>query len=562
MSREKLTKQVITAAGKHPYLLALVLCLFLDPFFFGSLGNIPNNALTLESFMVLGAAAFFGYRRYRAGAMDKVRLGIFLAAAAGADYFALKLYSQSEVKGLWYLAGGCVLLLILYYFADVKKFTRQMNSLLIIGLGFMMKLHYILVTSVYTRQHDVHEFGGESGHAAYMEYLLFNHSLPDFDPRERWQFVHPPLHHAISALWIHIHEDILQAGHNQARESLQMLTLFYAMCIIISAYKILRHFGLEGKALYIPLMIVSFHPAFIMFSGSINNDVLSVALSMGAVVSTLKWKEDPTLKNILKIALCVGLAMMTKVAAATVAPPIAMVFLVVFIKNFKEKGKALFGQFCAFGALCIPLGLWFGIRNLIKWKIPLTYVSEMSKDSLQYIGDKPFTERVTDFSAKQFASPFEQWARQDDAGVITGYNEYNPLVTLLKNSLFGEYINEGRFDRPYTVVFAYMLFWLNVAIVAAAVILMIYWCIKKHDMKHFFIAAFHLSLMVTFYKSSADYPFTCTMNFRYITPTVITGALFLGIAMAEDKRKIFSKAMTAAGSAFTLLTVLVFAALR
>lgn len=564
MNKEQITERTISSLAKHPYLWMLGLCLLIDPFFFGSVGNIPNNALMLECFGLFGAAVIFSFRRYDRGELSKPRLCVFMICILSAVLLGAISYTNSQNKAIWHFFGGCILIFTMYYFTYMKKFRGQLNSVLIIGLGFMIKLHYILVTSVYTRQHDVFSFDSTAGHAGYIEYLLQNHHLSDFDPRDRWQFVHPPLHHAISSLWIYLNENIFHVGHDPARESLQTLTLFYSMCIIVSAYKIFKCFGLNGRSLYIPLMIVSFHPAFILLSGSINNDVLSAALVMGAVVCTLEWYREQTLKNILKIALCIGLAMMAKISAATIAPPVALVFLIVFIRKFRTNGKSLFGQFCAFGTVCIPLGLWFGIRNYIKWKIPLTYVSEMDKNCEQYIGDRTLLQRITDFSAYQFSSPYEQWAWLDDTGKMHGYNEFNPLTTLLKNSIFGEFINEGCFTWTYTNTFARVLFWVNILLAGAALVLMLFFCIKKPNIPKLFFAAFHITIMVSFFKAAADYAFTCTMNFRYITPTVITGAVFIGMAASEDNIKnniIISKLLTVTSVLFSLMTALVYTAL-
>ena len=65
-------------------------------------------------------------------------------------------------------------------------------------LGIFIKLYYINYTETWERQHDVISFGADEGHAAYIEYILNNKSLPDFDPREKWGFFQPPLHHIIS----------------------------------------------------------------------------------------------------------------------------------------------------------------------------------------------------------------------------------------------------------------------------------------------------------------------------------------------------------------------------
>lgn len=529
MNRKNLTETIIKSISAHPYLFTLGICLLINPFFLGATYNIPSNALWIETFIITALIFIFGYYRYKTDSLNKSGFIIFTVSAVIADLSASSLYATSENKALWHFTGGYVILFILYCLADTKKYRTQLNSLLITGTGFFLKMYYVLQTSVYTRQHDLGSFGSDEGHAGYIEYLLFNHNIADFDVRDRWQFYHPPLHHAISALWIYINENILLTGRDPARESLQTLTLFYSMCIIISAYRILRYFKLNGKALYIPLIIISFHPAFTLLSGSINNDVLSVAFMLGAVITTLKWYENQTIKNILKIAVCIGLGMMTKLSAALIAPPVAVVFLIVFIKKIRTDGKKLFIQFCAFAGVCCPLGLWYGIRNYIRWKIPVTYVQELDKGMLQYIGNQSFLSRITDFSSEQFRSVFIQWAYEEN-GEVMGYNEYNPLVAILKNSLFeeGGFFPADSFMDKLSVIF-FIVSTIIALYAFIAMIVMFFRKCKINTTEKIFFAVFYLTMMINFYKMCHDYPFTCTMNFRYITPTIITGALFIGI---------------------------------
>lgn len=535
---ESCTQKFLQALGAHPYLSALLICLLINPFYLGSAENVPGNALMLEVLAVLAVGGAILLWLYRLGKLRKKT-----AIAADAVFLLLtglstKLYSQSERKGLWMLLGGCIILLVLFFLTrNQKQNQTQRTALLLMGISFFLKFYYVFYTSVYERQHDVSKFGGNKGHTGYIEYLLFHHSLPDFDPRERWQFYHPPLHHAISALWIDLSENLLGVGHDPARESLQTLTLFYAMVILITAYRILRHFKLQGMGLYAPLLLIAFHPSFTLFSGSINNDILSVAFIFGAVLCTLQWYDNPTMKGILKIALCVGLGMMTKMSAALVAVPIAVVFLVVLVQKLRRREWNILGQYGAFAAVCVPLGLWYPIRNLVRFDVPLTYVQELSTGLRQYIGDQSFSSRITDFSPKQFHSVFEQWLQQDGSG----YNEYNPMIALLKNALFGEYINESTLAyRQAAILLAEIFFWLNVLIAAGALVCMIVLCFRKcamNRMQKIFFVSFYLVMMVNFYYLAASSPFTCSMNFRYIMPTILIGALFFGMAVQELRQR-------------------------
>lgn len=555
---------LIRLAGSHPYLCTLAVCLLLNAFSFGAIWNVTSNGLFAGFCAVYAAAAYGVYCKYKSGVYRKKQAELLAAIYLAIDLAAAALYSRSENKGLWLIAGGCAAVMLFYSFAKTDRFRMQLDSLLIMGTGFFIKYGYVLYTSIYSRQHDVGYFGGEDSHAGYIDYLLNNHRLPDFDVREVWQFCHPPLHHGICALWIYISENIFGVDYDRSRESLQTLTLFYSMCIIITSYKILRHFGLSGKALYAPLLIIAFHPAFIMFSGSINNDVLAAAFTMGAIYCALKWYDSPTVKNILKIALCIGLGMMTKLSAAVAAIPVALIFLIVFIREFRRSGGKLLGQFCIFGAVCVPLALWFEIKNYILYRVPVTYVQEMDKSELQYIGDQSFLSRITDFSPKQFKSVFEQWIWNGDPP--QSYNEYNPIIAAMKNSLFGEYINESSFGQDKITVFiCTVFFWLSVLLAALCLILGVMSLFRRCRMSgihKLFFASFYITMMINFYKMSADYPFTCTMNFRYITPTVTVSALFMGIFMQSfEKSKggvTANKAITALSLAFAVLSSYIF----
>ena len=64
------------------------------------------------------------------------------------------------------------------------------------GMGFMVKLCYVLGTSISERQHDVSWFEPSKevtpGHLGYISYLCYNHHLYDGDYRQVFQYCHPP----------------------------------------------------------------------------------------------------------------------------------------------------------------------------------------------------------------------------------------------------------------------------------------------------------------------------------------------------------------------------------
>ena len=170
------------------------------------------------------------------------------------------------------------------------------------------------------------------------------------------------------------------------------------------------------------MAILCFHPTLILMAGSINNDILSALLMMAAALWTLRWYRAPSFGRILCIALCIGLAMMTKLSGALVAPAVAVVFLIKLIQSRKAPGR-LIGQYAAFGAAVFPLGLWWGVRNLLRFGTPITYVPMIADTDVQYIGHIPVLQRLFDFSPHQFSSVFMAWGNRN-----ADYFEYNPTI--------------------------------------------------------------------------------------------------------------------------------------
>ena len=554
MKEKRNITAVIKTLSAHPYLWAFVFCAVLNPFFFGSAENIPNNLLWIVTILAGGMLWLF-LRKHKEPQFRWYALSAGILWVTG-----MYCYSNSEHCSLWHFLGGCSILFLLYYFSDIQNCQRQANALLIMGTGFFLKLYYILETSVYTRQNDVEVFGEWDGHAGYMTYLIDNHHLCDTDVREYWQFAHPPLHHLLGAFWIELNETVFHAGYEASRESLQTLTLFYSMCIMITAYKILRHFSIDGRPLFIALGIINFHPAFILLSGAINNDVLSIAFMTGAMLTALQWYRNPTLRNILKTALCVGLGMMTKLSSALIAPPIALLFAVIFFKNLKSKWKDFLKQFSCFLAVCAPLGLWYPVRSWLKWNIPILYVHEVTDDVEQYLHHQKFLDRISDFSLYQFRDVFEQWLSFNDSGQPVGYNEFNPLIALLKTSVFGETLSQEFFaDVPFIYPVCTLFFWLNVLLAFLAFCFMLKACFTKcalQPTEKIFFLFFDFLMLANFYKMSADYPLVCTMNFRYLTPTVLIGAFFTALMLHSAELKKTGKIAISAVSVLSLLFML------
>ena len=546
--------------GRHPFLISFGLIFLLVPLCFGAQSNITDSAKMVWCLFGLAGpiAAMFVF--YSMDLISKKAFFICSGVLVIPWMLVSHAFIRSERASLWifgYMAGGA----FLYWYMTLgdKERSDKHNAFVIMVLSFSIKYCYVLYSSCYTRQNDVGSFDKDWGHAGYIEYLIQNKHFPDFCPTERWQFYHPPLHHTISACWIDFCENILGASRNHARESLQMLMLFYSVAAVIIVYKLLRYFDFSGKSLLLPLALFAFHPAYILSSGAINNDQLAALLTVLTMLFTLRWFRQPDTKHIIPIALSIGFGMMAKLNAGTIAPAVAALFLWQLIKHVNEI-KTFIRQYIVFGVICVPLGLWWQVKNRIVWGMPFDYVPTVGGS--QYI-DMGIFERLFDFSGKQFSPVFENWTTDGRS-----FTEYNPNIAILKNSIFGENIKESNFPGENTVI-PTILFWVALVLALIGVFAMFFFLFKKNTRlsrpHKLFFAIYWIFTMYYFYVFCYTYSATCTMNFRYLTPLLAVSAIeyamlfdHLESGRGNTVKKVISRVLTVGVILFCVLSVVTY----
>ncbi len=515
---------------RHPILTAAWLCLCC---LLINSGEISVTSLLVSSLAVagLGIVASVYHIRTHDTPQEK-RFGVIIAVAAVgfAVWFGYMVYMKQSYF-LTVMDGGLAVVgAIFLVLAARGRLTTRNVILLVFAAGFIMRLSYILYMNVSTIQHDMGSFtaAGKNGalpggHAGYINYLYQNGHLPDFDVRTVDQFYHPPLHHALAALWLKI-QVLLGVHPSHIYENIQLLTLFYSSVCLILSYKIFRRLGLKDSGLIVATAVIAFCPTFYIMAGSVNNDVLSIAFILGALYNTICWYKSRKMGRILCIALCVGLGMMTKLSVWMVAPPIAMIFLYVFFNDLRNVKKYL-GQFAAFLGVCVPLGLFWAVRNLVRFGVPLTYIPRLSEHSQQFVGNVPALTRLFGFSPDQFSNVAEQFTMYGGS-----YNEYNPLVGFFKTSVFDEAIAVKYY--PMIAGFNHVLFWSAVVLGLAGFAALIYLLVKKNKKIDYpikvFIGMFYFLMLGMYYYFCFSYPHVCTMNVRYGVPLIVVGALSLG----------------------------------
>lgn len=427
--------------------------------------------------------------------------------------------------------GMITAIILILFFGMFFIFQDGINSeniiFYIIILGCIMRIGYTLYTPCNIRQHDIGVFDiSGNGHAAYIFKLMRGH-LPKTND---YQFYHPPFYHFVSAILIKIVSPICKCNSNQSFIEIAKLTSCFSSCgVLLLLRRICKELKLGVKASAVTICMCAFLPNMYLLAGRVNNDGLAFFLSTIIILYSIKWIKDPSVKNIVILAIAYGLGIMTKISVVSLSFITGIFMLVKLYKYIKEKkASILVKQFVCFAVIAFPLGLWYGIRNYILFGQPLNYVYKMDKTTEIYCGNFSFFSRFIKIDIGELINPVYQDLLKNN----------NIFVSLLRGSVFGEFkfqIKEYSMEIRLMYIFTLILF---LIIVFAFIKNIIY-----HE-NSFFCVFIPLNIIVClglYFMFNVQYPFRCTMDFRYILPVCVLSAILVGKSTEIIKNKFASR---------------------
>ncbi len=418
-----------------------------------------------------------------------------------------------------------------------KEFIYDRGILFIFLLIFGTYLIYVFYTPHFVRQHDSRNFFAPEygGHFGYIGYIFNNKALPNVNPTEYWCFYNPPLFYIISATILRILSHFsIEIG--SGLEFLQVVSAVYTIIFIHYTYRILNELNIK-KLTYIIMFFIGVSPAIVFLSGSLNNDMLSIMLSTIALYRAIEWYENDKMSNLIIIAITIGLAMMTKISSALIAIIIAVIFLMKVIKVLREtedvKGelKKYIINFSIFAIIALPIGLWFPIKNYIKYDVPFTYIQSVDLDNDSNISKYSVFERFFKYGPNTFE-------KSNEIQMDKEYKEYNIFITTIKSFILDERVEveeNGVLKNTISIMLYYTIF-ISILFVINYIYL-IYYSIKNntHDKWLYVFSLLFIIETISYIKFCFDFPFTFTMNFRYIVPTLICFGYVMGKASEDNK---------------------------
>ena len=415
-------------------------------------------------------------------------------------------------------AAAAAILLVMAASAVTLLRAHALNTggkiLIVMLFGVALRAFYVAATPYWCRQHDVY-FSYE--HLDYIRHIFAYGSLPDSNT---WQFYHPPLHHLICAAFWYLSNGA-GYGATMVFEGFQCLTAFYSVMTMLACYKMTQELKMKDGSVLAVMTIIAFNPTLVIMSGSINNDTLMLLFCSVFMLYLLKWYKDPGVKNTLVLALSIALGMLTKFSASEMAIPAVFVFLVKSVKTLKEKNGGrtarLIGRFALFAAVSIPLGLSYTVRNHVLFGQEPGYVVDLEGSaSRMYTGNYGIFER---FLSLPFKNLF------DGAFCSVDYPcDYNLPVYIIKSSSFSEY----KFDS-YLSGISIAIVAVNAVLIALSLAATVYVLLRdRRRVPFLMIGIVWASQLAFFVYFNVKYPYTCTMDFRYIVPALFAGAMFTG----------------------------------
>ena len=463
------------------------------------------------------------------------RIIIFATAALVAVLQANEAVAASENARLIesiVMAAACIGIISFCAAGAIRKSLKEEAVLICMILGGMLlRAFFVLGSDIWTLQNDTGTYTGFAtdqiniGHIGYIEYIYKFMHLPDMDPYDVFGYFHPPVHHILEALWLTA-QRLMGVPEDLLFENMQVLTLLYSgLCMLVMLH-ILKECGVKGKALYAGMALFCFYPRMIVFAGSVNNDILALLLLLMTIWRTLSWCREKSYKNIVLLALCLGIGMIAKLNTAICAFSIALVFFVYLVDVLRSGNlvalKKTLLQYVLFGAVSIPVGMSFILRNLIVFgKKP--GLPTQGEASVMYTGQFPLWSRigVPTLADLHIDFPFHP---------ISGEVSHNTWVILFQTGLFAEsYPADIGMPLLRVAQIGYVCS-ITAAVIASVVFLIVYAVkmFKGNDGSRLgaaFVWSTYVMMLLSYVLYVIKYPYTCSSDFRYMAASLVFTSL-------------------------------------
>ena len=243
----------------------------------------------------------------------------------------------------------------------------------VIMIGIFLKLVYDVTAGYDISTHALGEWVEiindipNPGHIGVIQYYFTYHRLPNFDPSLISGYNNPPLFYVISALLLKIFHVDMGWSLGTMLHCIQCLNAVFVMVGSFAGIGMLSKFGVRGRKQVVCLLFMMFFPGFYNLGAAMDNTPLCFMFMMLSLNTALSWYRMRNRGSLIRSALFLGLGMMTKLTAFVVILPIASLFVFARFYDRRSSSEAYFKELGLYAAIALPLGLFYPLRNLIRF---------------------------------------------------------------------------------------------------------------------------------------------------------------------------------------------------
>ena len=436
--------------------------------------------------------------------------------------------NESIIRMIMRLYIGIAAASALYF--RYKKQLDENNALrLVMMLGLILRMGYMLYTNWHVRYYDVGELGMDDlGHGAYIVSNIVYGRLPQ---NNYYQFYHPPLYHMVSGLAVKIAALIRGTDDYASLIKYAAATACAASCVsVVMVQRLADALKIKRKHQIAAMALTAVYPNMILMGGRVNNDAFVTLFMILSVYFTVRWYYETEMKHIIGIALSMGLGMMSKISCGTLAVVIAPVMLYKLYRAWREKEPVpIIKQLAVFALICFPLGLWYPIRNYIRFGQPLSYVTPLGEDAKVYTGNVEWYKRFLSIPIWEiFKTPYMDSGR-----------DYSIFMIMTRTAVFGEF----QYENVAKLV-SVGLYFVNLALMLYSLAAMAAVCVRDRvndKFRAWGMAALWAAVMASQLMFNVSMPYSCTADIRYIPLAFVSGCMYFAMwseGCASKKRGI------------------------
>lgn len=450
--------------------------------------------------------------------------------------------------GMWI----CILLGTFLFVGDILMASRgeREEKILrwILLLGCIMRIGYTFYNGVFSRVHDVWYYDDytQNSKASYLMWLIERGKLPD---TYEGQLYHQPFSYLFTAGVCKILQLMTYDRNIYFVGSIGgKLGSCIASCMtMLFSLKLCKELKMKQESKILVMWFVAFLPGMYLAAGRIGEDAFSCLFAVMEIYMSLKWYHNSNIRNTIYTAIAFGFGLQTNLSCIL---PMGLLVILVLEKMVGDHDavKKYIGQTAIFAGIAAPLGLWFYIRNAIRFGIPFTYINEQEVGNILWTGEHSLWERFAPIN----------WRNLISSPYANTYEDYNLSTYFLKSEIFGEFSFEMGKVIPYTLLI------INLLMTIFLIAFMFRW-ITKREKEHDewalmgMFAFYLLFICYSYYKE----PFGCSMDARYflivpILKVVLLGKLSESLNLALAAGKGYAALMKAAMLLFGTASIVMF----